>query len=51
MKKAGEGNPADPAQARLQMSRHDKVVGLLLVRLGDGPICIVLRTPPGEITC
>ena len=49
--KAGEGNPADPAQARMHMSIHDKVVGLLLVRLGDVPICIVLRTPPGEITC
>ncbi len=35
----------------MQMSIHDKVVGLLLVRLGDVPICIVLRTPPGEITC
>lgn len=33
------------------MSRHDKVVGLLLVRLSDVPIRIVLRTPPGEITC
>ena len=29
--KAGEGNPADPAQARSQMSEHVKVVGLLLV--------------------
>src|SRR6266567_6090678 len=28
---AGEGNPTDPAQARLQVSRHVKVVGLLLV--------------------
>ena len=28
---AGEGNPIDPAQARLQVSRHVKVVGLLLI--------------------
>ncbi len=48
---AGEGNPCDPAQARSHMSEHAKAEGLLLVRLGDVPICIVLRTQPGEITC
>jgi hypothetical protein len=31
---AGEGNPVDPAQARMQMSIHVKVVGLLLVQRG-----------------
>jgi hypothetical protein len=34
---AGEGNPGDPAQARLQVSRHVKVVGLLLVQRGHVP--------------
>ena len=34
---AGEGNPTDPAQARLQVSRHVKVVGLLLVQRGHVP--------------
>jgi len=34
---AGEGNPTDPAQARLQESRHVKVVGLLLVQRGHVP--------------
>jgi hypothetical protein len=37
---AGEGNPIDPAQARLQVSRHVKVVGLLLVQRGTfQPTC------------
>ena len=31
---AGEGNPTDPAQARMQVSIHVKVVGLLLVQRG-----------------
>jgi hypothetical protein len=34
---AGEGNPTDPAQARLQVSGHVKVVGLLLVQRGHVP--------------
>ena len=32
-----EGNPCDPVDARLQMSRHVKVVGLLLVQRGHVP--------------
>ncbi len=35
--KAGEGNPCDPAQARMQVSIHVKVVGLLLVQRGHVP--------------
>ena len=31
---AGEGTPDDPAQARMQMSIHVKVVGLSLVLRG-----------------
>jgi hypothetical protein len=34
---AGEGNPTDPAQARMQVSIHVKVVGLLLVQRGHVP--------------
>ena len=41
---AGEGNPVDPAQARMQMSIHVKVVGLLLVQRGDVPTRILSRT-------
>jgi hypothetical protein len=32
--KLGEGNPDDPGQARMQVSIHVKVVGLLLVQRG-----------------
>jgi hypothetical protein len=38
--KPGEGNPADPGQARMQVSIHVKVVGLALVQGGTSqPIC------------
>jgi hypothetical protein len=37
---AGEGNPIDPVQARMQVSIHVKVVGLLLVQRGTfQPTC------------
>src|SRR6266481_6238499 len=36
--KPGEGNPADPGQARMQMSIHVKVVGLALVQRGHVPV-------------
>jgi hypothetical protein len=42
--KPGEGNPADPGQARLQMSRHVKVVGLRLVQRDVVSACIISRT-------
>jgi hypothetical protein len=47
---AGEGNPIDPAQARLQVSRHVKVVGLLLVQRGHVPTHMLSRTAPQVIT-
>jgi hypothetical protein len=34
---AGEGNPFDPAQARMQLSIHVKVMGLLLDPRGHVP--------------
>ncbi|HKF35575.1 MAG TPA: hypothetical protein VKB35_01640 [Ktedonobacteraceae bacterium] len=34
---AGEGNPDDPAQARMQTSIHVKVVGLSLAGSGNVP--------------
>jgi hypothetical protein len=48
--KAGEGNPYEPAQARMQVSIHVKVVGLLLVRRGHVPARMLSRTAPGSIT-
>ena len=47
---AGEGNPSDPAQARMQVSIHVKVVGLLLVQQGHVPTPMPLRTAPHVIT-
>ena len=40
---AGESNPDDPAQARMQTSRHVKVVGLLLNQRGNDSDSIVSR--------
>ncbi len=47
---AGEGNPGDPAQARMQVSIHVKVVGLLLVQRGHVPTRMLSRTAPQIIT-
>jgi len=47
---AGEGNPRDPAQARMQVSIHVKVVGLLLVQRGHVPTQMLSRTAPQVIT-
>ncbi len=47
---AGEGNPCDPAQARLQVSRHVKVVGLLLVQRGHVPTRMLSRTSSQAFT-
>src|SRR5260221_625400 len=46
-----EGTPLIGCQARLQMSRHVKVVGLSLVLAGHVPARVRSRTRPGEITC
>jgi hypothetical protein len=50
-KKPVEGHPVEAGQARLQMSRHVKVVGLSLVQRGHVPARVLSRTRPGEITC
>ena len=50
-KKPVEGHPVEAGQARLQMSRHVKVVGLSLVQRGHVPARVLTRTRPGEITC
>ncbi len=47
---AEEGYPDDPAQARMQMSIHVKVVGLLLVQRGHVPTRMLSRTAPQGIT-
>ncbi len=47
---AGEGNPRDPAQARMQVSIHVKVVGLLLVSRGHVPTHMHSQTAPQVIT-
>ncbi len=47
---AGEGNPIDPAQARMQVSIHVKVAGLLLVQRGHVPTQMLSRTAPQVIT-
>ena len=47
---AEEGYPDDPAQARMQMGIHVKVVGLLLVQRGHVPTQMPLRTVPQAIT-
>jgi hypothetical protein len=47
--KPGEGNPADPGQARMQVSIHVKVVGLALVQRGYVPAYLPLRTAPDPI--
>jgi len=47
---AGEGKPTDPAQARMQMSIHVKVVGLLLVQRACVPTRMRLRTSSLALT-
>ena len=47
---AGEGNPYDPAQARMQVSIHVKVVGLLLVLRGHVPTHMSSPTVPQVVT-
>ena len=44
-----EGNPTDPGQARLQVSRHVKVVGLVAGPKGDVPTHILCRTSPDPL--
>ena len=39
-----EGHPDEAGQARMQMSIHVKVVGLLLVQRGVVSTCIISRT-------
>jgi hypothetical protein len=46
---AGEGNPFDPAQARMQVSIHVKVMGLLLDLRGHVPAHMLSRTAPQVI--
>ncbi len=45
-----EGNPYDPVDARMQMSIHVKVVGLLLVQRGHVPTRMLSRTASHVIT-
>jgi hypothetical protein len=47
--KPGEGNPADPGQARMQVSIHVKVVGLALVQRGYVPAYLPSRKSPDPI--
>ena len=47
--KPGEGNPADPGQARMQASIQVKVVGLALVQRGYVPAYLPLRTTPDPL--
>jgi len=42
--KAGEGTPDEPAQARMQMSIHVKVVGLLLDQRGHDSDSMLSRS-------
>ncbi len=43
-----EGHPSEAGQARLQASRHDKVVGLSLVQWGHVPARVVRRIIGGN---
>ena len=44
-----EGHPAEAGQARLQVSRHVKVVGLVAGPKGDVPTHILCRTSPDPL--